>query len=154
MVYRTKGKISSERDLLMDRAEFINQVFIFFKSKDEELKRAYDLAFTVKENIDWNKLYNIVINEAETRYLPAPKWFKDYFNKCIIYDKNNYSYDGIKLRLWIKDKKHPTGYPYEYETIMNNLTLDAIKMKMMQKWEDKFIKLELWDDDTLLWNKV
>lgn len=138
----------------MDRAEFINQVFVFFKCKDEELKRAYDLAFTVKENIDWNKLYNIVINEAESRYLPTPKWFKDFFSKCVITDNRLYNYDGIKLRLLIKDKKHPAGYPYEYETVMNNLTLDAIKMKLMQKWGDKFIRLELWDDNELVWNKI
>ena len=64
----------------MLRSDFIDEIFTFFKCKDNDLKRAYDLAFTVKEPIDWDKLYRIVINEAESRYLPAPKWFKDFLS--------------------------------------------------------------------------
>ena len=108
----------------MQRSEFIDEIFSFFKCKDEDLKRAYDLAFTVKESIDWDKLYKIVINEAESRYLPVPKWFKDFFPRCIKTSANFYENDGLKIKITLND-----GYSYEYETFQNNLSLEELKQK-------------------------
>jgi hypothetical protein len=95
----------------MERKEFIDQVFTFFKNNDEELKKAYDLAFTVKENIDWDKLYRIVLKEAETRYLPAPKWFVDKFYRCNKIDNFNFANNQqMKVIVTLQD-----DYQYEYD---------------------------------------
>lgn len=127
----------------MQRSEFIDEMFSFFKCKDEDLKRAYDLAFTVKESIDWDKLYKIVINEAESRYLPVPKWFKDFFPRCIITSSNFYENDGLKVRVTLTD-----GYSYEYETFQNNLSLEELKQKFMNKFKDSFSSMNVyWESD-------
>lgn len=94
----------------MNRKDFIDEIFTFFKSKDEELKKAYDLAFTVKENIDWDKLYRIVLKEAETRYLPAPKWFLERFYRCNKVGNYNFANNqNVKVIVTLLD-----GYFYEF----------------------------------------
>lgn len=131
----------------MQRSEFINEVFLFFKSKDEDLKRAYDLAFTVKEQIDWDKLYRIVINETESRYLPAPKWFKDFFPRCVIHNSVNYATeDGIKIRVNLKG-----GRRYDYETYQNSLSFTEIKQRFIQRFKDRFLNMQMYDENELKW---
>ena len=131
----------------MQRGEFIEQVFMFFKSKDENLMRAYDLALTVKECIDWDKLYRIVLNEAESRYLPPPKWFKDFFPRCIKQDAVNYAtQDGIKIRINLKD-----GYKYDYETYQNSLPFEEIKQRAMRRFKGEFANMQMFDETELQW---
>lgn len=95
----------------MNRKDFIDEIFAFFKNSDEGLKKSYDLAFTVKENIDWDKLYRIVLKEAETRYLPAPKWFVDKFYRCNKIDNFNFANNQqMKVIVTLQD-----DYQYEYD---------------------------------------
>lgn len=125
----------------MLRSDFIDEIFTFFKCKDNDLKRAYDLAFTVREPIDWDKLYRIVINRAESRYLPAPKWFKDFFPRCVMRESGTYlTPDGLKVRLVLTD------YVYEFETNQLNKPLEEMKLKAMRKFKDKFRSFELLDE--------
>lgn len=134
----------------MQRQDFINEIFTFFKCKDEDLKRAYDLAFTVKEQIDWDKLYKLVLNEAESRYLPAPKWFKDFFPRCIKQGDSSYiTPDGLNLRLVLAD-----GYLYDFETYHLSYTLDEIKQNFMKKYGNDFSKLLLFDNDLMIWEAI
>lgn len=93
----------------MNRSEFIDEIFTFFRCKDNELKKAYDMAFSVKEPIDWEKLYALIVNEAETRYLPAPKWFKAKFPLCIKREYITSPNDGKKVVVRLKD-----GYFYNF----------------------------------------
>ena len=126
----------------MQRKEFIDEIFMFFRCNDEELKRAYDLAFTVKDAIDWDKLYRTVINEAESRYLPVPRWFKDKFPRCLKVDAGDYkTADGLKIRCNLTNK-----LKYDYETYQCNLTIDEIKNKLQQRFQDKFANMQLFDD--------
>jgi len=81
----------------MTRNEFITEIFAFFRCKDEALIKAYDLAFTVNYQVDWQKLYTLVVNEAETRYLPAPKWFKAKFPMCKLHYNGANPLDGTNL---------------------------------------------------------
>lgn len=122
----------------MLRSEFIDEIFTFFKCRDEDLKRSYDLAFTVRDPIDWDKLYRISITETETRYLPAPKWFIDKFPRC--YKKGIDTYitpDDIEIKLTLND-----GTEYELTTYHLNLTLEEVKQKAMKKYGRQFLKLE------------
>jgi len=137
----------------MNRKEFIDEVFTFFNCKDENLKRSYDLAFTVRDAIDWNKLYQIVVNEAESRYLPAPKWFKDFFSRCVVYD-GGYTNDGIRLRVFEKHSRLENGYPYEYITFQNTATIEKLKQYEMQRLGNKFIKMQVYNEDTCEWVTV
>lgn len=74
----------------MTRLEFLQEIFKFFGKKDEDLLRAYDMALTTKDNIDWERLYKKVITEVESRYLPAPKWFIEKLPSYIIEDEQTY----------------------------------------------------------------
>lgn len=132
----------------MDRAEFREEIFAFFnRGNNESLKQSYDLAFTVKEPIDWDKLYRLVITSAESRYLPSPKWFLDFFPQCIKREDNNYTTpDGLKVKLTLND-----GYSYEFETYHLSYTLEEIKQKFMKKYRDKFKSLSLFDEEQLEW---
>ena len=138
----------------MQRSEFIDEVFTFFKCKDEDLKRAYDLAFTVREPIDWAKLYRIVISEAESRYLPAPKWFKEKFYRCEKIEEGVYGTpDGVRVRMILK---HPTkGLDIrEAETYHIKYTLQEMKDYKQRQYGQSFISFSWWDDDNLQWVKV
>ena len=137
----------------MNRREFIDEVFTFFKCKDEDLKRSYDLAFTVKDAINWSKLYQIVINEAEKRYLPDPKWFKDFFSRCVVYDWGATN-DGIKIRIFVKHRNLPDGYPYYYETFNNSASLEKLKQNKIKEFGSKFIQMQVFNEDELVWEKV
>lgn len=118
----------------MDRGTFIDEVFTFFRCTNDELKRAYDIAFSVRENIDWDKLYRLVINDAETRYLPTPKWFKDKFFMCIKQDSYNYhENNNTKVIVEFLD-----GYTYDFE--LYNCTLS--RAEIMRGLNRKFSKNE------------
>ena len=128
----------------MLRSEFIDAIFTFFKCKDEDLKQAYDLAFTVRTPINWDKLYGIVLKETETRYLPAPKWFIDKFERCYKVEEGEYGTpDGIIVRLTLDN-----GYNYEFETYRLSLTLEEVKQKFIKKYGKKFSKIETFEGYT------
>jgi hypothetical protein len=138
----------------MLRSEFIDAIFTFFKCKDEDLKQAYDLAFTVRTPINWDKLYGIVLKETETRYLPAPKWFIDKFERCYKVEEGEYGTpDGTRVRMVLK---HPTkGLDIrEAETYHISYTLEQMKNYKQKQYGDKFISFSWWDDDSLQWVKV
>ena len=63
----------------MNRLEFINKIFRFYRTNDEngELARTYDRALSTKYSVNWEELYNHVIKTAETKILPLPKYFVD-----------------------------------------------------------------------------
>lgn len=144
MVQRDERAISSKRNLLMERNEFINEVFAFFRTSNEDLKRAYDLAFTTQKRVDWNKLYLKVIQEAESRYLPTPKWFVSKFDSCLLpEDAGTYKINGGTgvLKLAYKDKE--TGeitkrMTYEYDMSSCPYTLAEIKAKFRAKFKEAY----------------
>lgn len=114
----------------MTRNEFIEQVFLFFRSKDEELKKAYDLAFSVNYQVDWDKLYNLVINEAETRYLPTPKWFKAKFPMCKVQRNGHNPLDGTNLVITFANGKSYSGVLYETKED----TLEEVEIGLRNKF--------------------
>jgi hypothetical protein len=114
----------------MTRNEFIEQVFLFFRSKDEELKKAYDLAFSVNYQVDWDKLYNLVINEAETRYLPTPKWFKAKFPMCKVQRNGHNPLDGTNLVITFANGKSYSFVLYETKED----TLEEVEIGLRNKF--------------------
>lgn len=121
----------------MNRSEFIDDIFEFFNSKDS-LKRSYDLALTTRQQIDWDKLYQMVITEAETRYLPTPKWFISKFPYCIKQEFRTHPNDGKKCVVLLKD-----GYFYEFVLCNCNKTENEIRegyYKMFQRGTKNPIK--------------
>lgn len=98
----------------MNRIEFLQEIFKFFGKKDEDLLRTYDIALTTKDDIDWQKLYKKVITEAESRYLPAPKWFLSMMPSFVITKPGQYRYDDgtgvLRLtdRFYVFDMWHVT----------------------------------------------
>lgn len=114
----------------MNRSEFINEIFTFFRCKDNELKKAYDLAFSVKETIDWEKLYAIVVNEAETRYLPAPKWFKAKFPMCKVQRNGQNPLDGTNLVITFANGKSYSFVLYETKED----TLEEVEIGLRNKF--------------------
>ena len=114
----------------MNRSEFIGEIFKFFKNSDDDLKKSYDLAFSVKDNIDWDKLYRIVLKEAETRYLPSPKWFIDKFYRCNKIDNFNFANNQDTKVIITLDN----DYQYDFE--MFNCTLS--KEKIIEGFNKKF----------------
>jgi len=114
----------------MNRSDFINEIFKFFKNSDEELKKSYDLAFSVKQNINWDKLYQIVLKEAETRYLPSPKWFIERFYRC--YKQENYNFyenNNTKVIVTLLD-----GYKYDFELWNCNKSQQEIREGLKSKF--------------------
>lgn len=114
----------------MTRNEFIEQVFLFFRSKDEELKKAYDLAFSVNYQVDWDKLYNLVINEAETRYLPTPKWFKAKFPMCKVQRNGHNPLDGTNIVITFANGKSYSFVLYETKED----TLEEVEIGLRNKF--------------------
>ena len=116
----------------MERLEFIEKIFILFRknlSNNEDLIRIYDDAFCKQRKaVDWDKLYDLTVSEAETSNLPMPQWFTSKFDMCL--KPTAYAIeDGIKIRVNLKD-----GYNYEFETYQTNYTLPEIKANFMKKF--------------------
>lgn len=140
----------------MNRREFIEKVFVLFRKKpenNEELIIIYDNAFTTKKPVDWDKLYNQTVAQAESTTLPMPQWFTSKFDICLK-DVDYATADGLKIRMMIKDRKHPQGYSYDFETYQNNLSFEGIKQKAMKKWGQNFLNLQIWDDVELEWVRI
>lgn len=138
----------------MQRSEFIDEVFTFFRCTNEDLKRSYDLAFTVKEPIDWSKLYRLVITETESRYLPAPKWFRDRFYRCYKVEEGSYGTpDGIRVRMALKSDKYGIEIR-DAETYHISYTLEQMKMYKQKQYGEKFISFSFWDENNLQWVRV
>lgn len=89
----------------MTRLEFLRRIFSFFGKNDEELLKTYDVALTTRQSIDWDKLYKKVLTEAESRYLPPPKWFIGMFPSCVKLDEGCYTFDSGTGVLTLKDEK-------------------------------------------------
>lgn len=127
----------------MNRHEFLNDAFTFFRTSDENLRRTYDLALTTHKNIDWDKLYMRVIQEAESRYLPAPKWFIAKMLECEVIEPGTYKINGGigVLKLVIRDKqtgeiiKRPT---YEFDMSDCPYSIPEIKAKFKEKYGNTF----------------
>lgn len=122
----------------MTRSDFIDEIFAFFRCKDEALRKAYDLAFTVNYQVDWQKLYTLVVNEAETRYLPAPKWFKAKFPLCKMHYNGSNPLDGTNLVIKFENGK---TYPFVlWETREQTLAEVEINLKNMLRKKGKNVK--------------
>ena len=133
----------------MTRSEFITEIFAFFRCKDEALKKAYDLAFTVNYQVDWHKLYTIVVNDAESRYLPAPKWFKAKFPLCIKREYITSPNDGKKVVVRLKD-----GYFYEFVLCGCRKTEGEIREGLYKKFQRGAVnpikRIEFYDKDAFI----
>lgn len=114
----------------MTRSDFIDEIFAFFRCKDEALRKAYDLAFTVNYQVDWHKLYTIVVNEAETRYLPAPKWFKAKFPMCKVQRNGHNPLDGTNLVITFANGKSYSFVLYETKED----TLEEVEIGLRNKF--------------------
>lgn len=127
----------------MNRENFLNDVFSFFRTNDENLQRTYDLALTTNKHIDWDKFYMRVIQDAESRYLPVPKWFIAKMLECEVIEPGTYKINGGTgvLKLVVRDKqtgkviKRPT---YEYEMSNCPWSIPEIKAKFKAKYKDSF----------------
>lgn len=140
----------------MIRREFIEKVFTLFRKKaenNEELVRVYDEALSTKKAVDWDKLYKLTVMEAETTNLPMPQWFTSKFDMCLK-DIDYATEDGLKVRIYVKDKKHTEGYPYDFETYRNTLSFEELKQKAMNKWKEQFLSMQIFDEDSEQWVKV
>lgn len=140
----------------MIRREFIEKVFTLFRKKaenNEELVRVYDEALSTKKAVDWDKLYKLTVMEAETTNLPMPQWFTSKFDMCLK-DVDYATADGLQIRVLIKDRKHPEGYPYDFETYRNTLSFEELKQKAMNKWKEQFLSMQTFDEDSEQWVKV
>lgn len=121
---------------MMTRLEFLQEIFKFFGKKDDDLLKTYDIALTTKDNIDWQKLYKKVITEAESRYLPAPKWFLGMMPSFIITEPGQYKYDDgtgvlkLKDRFYVFDMWHVTH------------TIDEIYNHYKNKYGESFISFK------------
>lgn len=120
----------------MDRMDFINKVFKFYKVIDEngELKRTYDRALSVRYSVDWNALYEYIIKTAETRILPLPKYFVDKLSQFKKINQTLATNEGCIIRVILDN-----GYYYDF-TIVNfdcNTTLDKVKKRFADKDENQ-----------------
>lgn len=90
----------------MERKDFIDAIFSFFKVKDEEqsMYKAYDLALSSgSQYVDWNMLYLKVLKEVESRFLPPPKFFIEQFSSCKKKTFKSSKDDGKIVRVFFKD---------------------------------------------------
>ena len=140
----------------MQRLEFIEKVFTLFRKNPEnnaDLIRIYDDAFSTKKPVDWDKLYTLTVAQAESSTLPMPQWFTSKFDMCLK-DVDYATADGLQIRVLIKDRKHPEGYPYDFETYRNTLSFEELKQKAMNKWKEQFLSMQIFDEDGEQWVKV
>jgi hypothetical protein len=138
----------------MNRTDFVRRIFKFCGKDDGDLMREYDLALSVNKPIDWDKLYSICIKEMKNRYLPAPSYFLEQLDRCLIADKIGGKYDGIRFRSYRKDGKLPEGYPYEYETYNNNLPIMEWKHRFVKKYGDKQLSFRVFNEETIQWDII
>lgn len=120
----------------MTRIEFLKEIFKFFGKNDEELLKAYDMALTTKDKIDWDKLYKKVITSVESRYLPAPKWFISLLPNYIIQDEGQYRYDDGQSVLRLKDRF------YVFDMWHVNKTLEEIERHYKNKYGSSFVSFK------------
>ena len=125
----------------MNRITFLDLIFSFFKVKDDDnsLKQSYDMALTTRKNIDWQAMYMNVIKTAESRYLPAPKWFLAKMKYFEIYEQGYL--DGKKIRVFYK-----SGRITEY-IIVSDIETKLSNLISRFKDLDKVVKAELFDSD-------
>ena len=131
----------------MERLEFIEKVFTLFRvnpDNNRDLILIYDDAFSTRKPVDWDKLYKMVISEAEGG-LPKPAFFTSKFDMCL--KQSDYTTaDGIKSRINLKD-----GYKYDYETYQNSLSFEEIKQRAMRRFKGEFANMQMFDETELHW---
>lgn len=133
----------------MNREEFLRKVFNFFGKNDENLLKTYEIALTTKEQTDWDKLFNKVITEAESRYLPAPKWFIEKMPLCRLEQVGQYKYDSGTSVLKLKDRF------YTYDMWHVTHTLEEIERNFKKKYGDNFVSFKYYPDEyTIIGNKI
>jgi hypothetical protein len=120
----------------LTRLEFLREIFKFFGKNDEELLKAYDMALTTKDKIDWDKLYKKVITSVESRYLPAPKWFISLLPNYIIQDKGQYRYDDGQSVLRLTDRF------YVFDMWHVTRTIEEIANHYKNKYGSNFVSFK------------
>lgn len=122
----------------MERKDFIDAIFSFFKVKDEEqsMYKAYDLALSSgSQYVDWNMLYLKVLKEVESRFLPPPNFFIEQFSACKKRSFNSSKDDGKIVRVFFKD-----GRVNDLVVADSSLTISKLK-KGPRKGEIKEIRI-------------
>lgn len=139
---------------MMSRLDFINSIFIFFKVKDDnqELKNIYQDALITTKTIDWFKMYKSVITTAESRYLPAPKWFIEKMKNFEIVPVG--SLDGHKVKVIYKNGKF-TEYVMvtDFDIKLNKLVERCKFGDNKGKDGNEIARIELYDPDVLFLQK-
>lgn len=122
----------------MERKEFLNMIFSFFNVKDEgqTLFKSYDLALSKYSNIDWDKLYIKTLENAASRYLPAPKFFLEIMPTCLKKNKSNILHEGNHIRI-IFD----TGRYTDFVVSGFGLTLEDIKKSSLKNDSVKEVRM-------------
>jgi hypothetical protein len=125
----------------LTRIEFLKEIFKFFGKNDEELLKAYDMALTTKDKIDWDKLYKKVITSVESRYLPAPKWFISLLPNYIIQDKGQYRYDDGQSVLRLTDRF------YVFDMWHVTRTIEEIANHYKNKYGSSFVSFKYYQPE-------
>lgn len=140
--------------MIMTRLDFLNSIFIFFKVKedDQELKNIYQDALTTKKTIDWFKMYKSVITTAESRYLPAPKWFIEKMKNFEIVPVG--SLDGYKVKVIYKNSRFTeyvmiTGFDIKLNKLVERCKFGDNK----DKNGNEIARIELYNPDVLFLEK-
>lgn len=144
---------------MMTRLEFLQEIFKFFGKKDDELLKTYDIALTTRDNIDWQKLYKKVITEAESRYLPAPKWFLGMMPSFIITELGQYKYDNGNIVYVLRDdaRKKRTGHHLFYTVPLwhETRTISEIEKLYRQKYGERLLSFKYYPENyRIIGNKI
>ena len=131
----------------MDKTMFLDLIFEFFNKADNtSLKQQYSTAFTYSKPLNWAKLYEHILKEVDTRYLPAPKWFISQFPLFEIREHSG-EYEGYQIRVTFK-----SGWWTDYTVCNCEATLGKLINKC--KDSDKVLKAEMYDPSVTLIGKT
>lgn len=110
----------------MTKFEFVGKVFVLFGRKDEDLMAAYMRALDVKFLVDWERFYYDILQTADKRVLPMPKWFLEEAKNYKVLPEEKSENEGKLLRMELKN-----GRVYDFTVCgFADTNLEGIKKKL------------------------
>lgn len=108
---------------IKSRTEFITRIFEFFRVTDDNknLFRTYDLALSVKYQVNWHEFYTYIIKTAEKRVLPVPKFFVDKLPSYEVRSIQAVRDEGSTLRVVFDDDRFTDFVVCSFGTDLNDL---------------------------------
>ena len=126
----------------MNRSEFIQAIFEFFRTDNKELQRTYDLALSVKYLVDWDSLYHHIIKTTEKRMLPMPKALLDMLPSFRIYETVTGKSDGSLLVVNLLN-----GTQYQFTVMQDSkTTLNEVK----ERFKDQLKSIKKYPKGTVV----